>query len=73
MKKLIKKIGEYIIDYFTDTDSNKLEISIPKNFKTKKEQNFFIRRTKDFIIENTEVGEWKTLIRIMRMETILRK
>tara|TARA_R110002073_G_scaffold62101_1_gene156000 strand:- start:183 stop:353 length:171 start_codon:yes stop_codon:yes gene_type:complete len=56
MKKLIKKIGEYIIDYFTDTDSNKLEISIPKNFKTKKEQNFFIRRTKDFIIENTEVG-----------------
>jgi len=56
MKKLIKKIGEYIIDYFTDTDSNKLEISIPKNFKTKKEQNFFIRRTKDFIIENTEIG-----------------
>ena len=55
MKKLIKKIGEYIIDYFTDTDSNKLEISIPKKFKTKKEQNFFIRRTKDFIIENTNI------------------
>jgi len=56
MKKLIKKIGDYIIDYFTETDPNKLEIIIPKSFKTKKEQNFFIRRTKDFIIENTEVG-----------------
>jgi hypothetical protein len=56
MKKLIKKIGEYIIDYFTETDPNKLEIIIPKSFKTKKEQNFFIRRTKDFIIENTKVG-----------------
>ena len=55
MKKLIKKIGEYIIDCFTETDPNKLDISIPKNFKTKKEQNFFIRRTKDFIIENTNI------------------
>ena len=55
MKKLVNNVWKYIKNYFTEDDSSVLYITIPRYYKTKKEQNFFIRRTKDFIIENTEV------------------
>jgi len=56
MKKLVNNVWTYLMEYFTDDDPTQIQITIPKHYKTKKEQNFFIRRTKDFIIENTEVG-----------------
>ena len=56
MKKLVNNVWTYLMEYFTDDDPTQIQITIPKYYKTKKEQNFFIRRTKDFIIENTEVG-----------------
>ena len=56
MKKLVNNVWTYLIEYFTDDDPTQIQITIPKHYKTKKDQNFFIRRTKDFIIENTEVG-----------------
>ena len=62
MKRLVNAIVQSLRNFFNsnsiliDEDTNVLWVSIPKTFKTKKDQNYMIRRTKDFIIENTEVG-----------------
>ena len=55
MKKLINTIGEVFKNFFTDEDPNVLWIQIPRKFKTKKDQNYMIRHTKNFIIEQTEI------------------
>ena len=53
MKKLFNKIGESLKKMFSADDPNKFAIEIPKTFRTKKEQNYMIRRTKEFILEHT--------------------
>ena len=54
--RLIKAIKKSLRNFFTEDDPTKIWVQIPRTFKTKKAQNYMIRRTKDFIIENTEVG-----------------
>jgi len=55
MKKLINSIIDRFKEYFTEEDPNAIYIKIPKTFKSKKDQNFMIRQTKTFIIEQTEI------------------
>jgi predicted transcriptional regulator of viral defense system len=55
MKKLISSVKKSLRNLFTEDDPTKIWVQIPRNFKTKKDQNYMIRRTKDFIVENTEV------------------
>ena len=55
MKKLTNAIGEFLKNFFTDDDPNVIWIQIPRKFKTKKDQNYMIRHTKNFIIEKTEI------------------
>jgi len=57
MKKLFNNVFTYLKDYFTDDDPTVMYITIPKIFKTKKDQTLMIRQTKTFIIENTEINE----------------
>jgi predicted transcriptional regulator of viral defense system len=56
MKNLISSVKKSLRNLFTEDDPTKIWVQIPRTFKTKKDQNYMIRRTKDFIIENTEVG-----------------
>ena len=56
MNRLIKAVKKSLRNLFTEDDPTKIWVQIPRTFKTKKDQNYMIRRTKDFIIENTEVG-----------------
>ena len=56
MKKLVSSVKKSLRNLFTEDDPTKIWVQIPRNFKTKKDQNYMIRRTKDFIVENTEVG-----------------
>ena len=55
MKKLISSVKKSLRNLFTEDDHTKIWVQIPRTFKTKKDQNYMIRRTKDFIVENTEV------------------
>jgi hypothetical protein len=55
LEELEKQFNFAPVDLDT-LDPTKIWVQIPRNFKTKKDQNYMIRRTKDFIIENTEVG-----------------
>ena len=54
MKKLLNKIKKYFFEKKTKDESNIIFI-IPKYFPNKKEQQIFIRQTKNFIIENTKI------------------
>ena len=56
MKKLVSSVRKSLRNLFTEDDPTKIWVQIPRTFKTKKDQNYMIRRTKDFKIENTEVG-----------------
>ena len=56
MKNLISSVKKSLRNLFTEDDPTTIWVHIPRNFKTKKDQNYMIRRTKDFIIENTKVG-----------------
>tara|TARA_R110000868_G_scaffold279967_1_gene540040 strand:+ start:254 stop:439 length:186 start_codon:yes stop_codon:yes gene_type:complete len=55
MRKLINSAGKYLRNLFIEDDPTKIWVQVPKYFKTKKDQNYMIRRTKEFIIENTEI------------------
>lgn len=55
MKKLFNNVFTYLKEYFTDGDENVVYLSIPKTFKSKKEQTLMIRQSKNFILENTEI------------------
>ena len=55
MKKLIDSIKNSIYNLFKEEESDFIWLKIPIKYKTKKDQNFMIRRSKDFIIEHTVV------------------
>ena len=55
MINLISSVKKSLRNLFTEDDPTKIWVQIPRTFKTKKDQNYMIRRTKDFIVENTEV------------------
>tara|TARA_R110002153_G_scaffold66772_4_gene178137 strand:- start:159 stop:329 length:171 start_codon:yes stop_codon:yes gene_type:complete len=55
MKKLVSAIKNSLRNFFTEDDPTKIWIQIPRSFKTKKDQNYMIRHTKNFIIEHTDV------------------
>ena len=55
MKKLINGFADSIRNLFTEEDSEVICVQIPKTFKTKKDQNYMVRKTKNLIIEKTKI------------------
>ncbi len=54
MRKLLDKF----INFFFDPDpilDNNINISVPKTFESKKDQQIFLRQTKNLILENTTI------------------
>ena len=54
MKKLLDKLINFFFDPDPELDKN-INISVPKTFQSKKEQQIFLRQTKNLILENTTI------------------
>ena len=54
MRKLLDKLINFFFDPDPELDNN-INITVPKTFQSKKEQQIFLRQTKNLILENTTI------------------
>ena len=54
MKKLLDKLINFFFDPDPELDNN-INITVPKTFQSKKEQQIFQRQTKNLILEKTTI------------------